>query len=445
MRIVLLFVALMLAAASHAATLSHGRFANVRIYQPHGAAKQVVLFLSGEEGWTGQAAALAENLARSGTFVAGIDTPAFVAELERDDASCVFPDGDLENLSHFVQAYSRLENYRAPVLVGYESGASLVYAVLAQAPADTFAGGIGLRFCPELRLKRPMCDVGSSVARLRGGARSLSPVKLAVPWLAARSAQCDGERVRRFVGEAGGEILLQDEFNQAGDAAHLALAIERLNGKRPPVSLPEPHELQDLPVIEVAAKGSSDWLAVLITGDGGWAGLDKQLAAALAKNGVAVIGLDSLRYFWKARTPKSTAADVDRIVRHYLAAWNKKRALLIGYSQGADVLPFVINGLSADTHARVQLAALLAPGERAVFEFHLSNWLRDDEEGLPLRPELARATGLRLLCVYGAEEEDSLCPSLGPTRARVVKLPGGHHFDGDYNRLATLILDQMRR
>ncbi|MEJ1962513.1 MAG: AcvB/VirJ family lysyl-phosphatidylglycerol hydrolase [Gammaproteobacteria bacterium] len=112
-----------------------------------------------------------------------------------------------------------------------------------------------------------------------------------------------------------------------------------------PKSLPPPPpDLADLPVIEVPASGvaatGGDQFAVLLSGDGGWAGLDKEVAGALSAQGVPVAGVDSLRYFWKSRTPAGLATDIDRIIRYYAYQWKKKRVLLIGYSQGADVLPF---------------------------------------------------------------------------------------------------------
>jgi type IV secretory pathway VirJ component len=45
-----------------------------------------------------------------------------------------------------------------------------------------------------------------------------------------------------------------------------------------------------------------------------------------------------------------------------------------------------------------------------------------------------------LLCIYGADEKDSLCPKLDAKKFRVVELKGGHHFDGDYANLARQIL-----
>jgi type IV secretory pathway VirJ component len=45
-----------------------------------------------------------------------------------------------------------------------------------------------------------------------------------------------------------------------------------------------------------------------------------------------------------------------------------------------------------------------------------------------------------VLCVYGEDEADSPCPKLDPSRATVLKLAGGHHFDGNFAALAEKIL-----
>jgi len=152
-----------------------------------------------------------------------------------------------------------------------------------------------------------------------------------------------------------------------------------------------------------------------------------------------------LRYYWAPRTPAGLAADTDRMIRYYLPRLNKKRVLLIGYSQGADVLPFAVNRLPAATRARVALAAVMGMSEHAVFEFHLSNWIADDNSGLATMPEIDRITDIPVICVYGQDETDSLCPKLDPKKVIVVKLKGGHHFDGDYAGLAQDIIAAARR
>ncbi len=177
-----------------------------------------------------------------------------------------------------------------------------------------------------------------------------------------------------------------------------------------------------------------------MSGDGGWAGLDQDVAAALSAKGIPVVGLDSLRYYWTPRTPDGLAADTDRMIRYYLAHFGKQRVLLIGYSQGADVLPFAVNRLPEATRARVALVAVMGMSAHALFEFHLSSWISDSNSGPATLPEINRISGVPVLCIYGADESDSLCPQLDPKKFIIVKLKGGHHFDGDYANLARQIL-----
>ena len=406
------------AAQCGAGTLSHGRFQDLAIYRPAGEVQRVVLFLSGEQGWTEQLSRSAQSLASQGALVAGIDSPALFARLERDGADCIFPDGDLENLSHFLQAYYRLPSYEPAVLVGQGVGATFSYAILAQAPAETFAGGVSIDVSPELRLRKHLCEANAlRFDAVSPGRSQLARARLATPWIDLHA-------------------------KASGRDAALTAAVLRIDPPRARATTPE--ELAGLPIVEVPAKQPGDALGILISGDGGWAGIDKAVAAALAESGIAVVGLDSLRYFWTERTPHSTAADVERIVQHYLAAWEKKEVVLIGYSQGADVLPFVVNRLPAPTRAHVRLAAMLGLGERAAFEFHLTNWLSPgDDDGQRIDPELRRMSPVRALCVYSDDEESS-CPDAASATLRAVSLPGGHHFGGDYDRVAALILEQLR-
>ena len=95
--------------------------------------------------------------------------------------------------------------------------------------------------------------------------------------------------------------------------------------------------------------------------------------------------------------------------RHYLARGKRQSVLLIGFSQGADVLPFVVNRLPAATRERLRMVALLSLSQTAVFEFHLQNWLGGDEDAMPVEPELRKMKGVRALCVYGEDDEDSMC------------------------------------
>jgi type IV secretory pathway VirJ component len=61
-----------------------------------------------------------------------------------------------------------------------------------------------------------------------------------------------------------------------------------------------------------------------------------------------------------------------------------------------------------------------------------------------VKPELEKLAGSRLLCVYGEDEPAPLCPDLDAKQFRLLKMPGGHHFGGDYKALADHILREAR-
>jgi len=81
-------------------------------------------------------------------------------------------------------------------------------------------------------------------------------------------------------------------------------------------------------------------------------------------------------------------------------------------------------------------------GTVARADFHVGNWLNDnDPDALPIFPEAAKLQPNKTLCVYGADEKDSLCPQLAPASVEAHAMAGGHHFDGAYEELAKLILE----
>ncbi|WP_129774892.1 virulence factor family protein [Peristeroidobacter soli] len=210
-----------------------------------------------------------------------------------------------------------------------------------------------------------------------------------------------------------------------------------------------PSALADLSLIEVPAgkSGTSEPkpLAILITGDGGWARIDRSLSADLAANGIPVVGFDSLHYFWKLRTPEETARDVARTMKHYREAWSRERVMLIGYSLGADVMPFIVNRLPAELREHVCSVVLIGLSDTVAFEVHMKQWLPGTKpEGKPVAPELAKLTPSRLLCLYGSDEQDSLCPSLSRTDARVEQIGSGHHLGGQYGEIAQRIIAASR-
>lgn len=458
--IVPLLLASVLARAADAQgpTVLHagGRFGDVAVYQPAGPVKGVVLFVSGDGGWRLGVTGMARHLADDGALVVGIDVGRYLAQIGAAGDRCVSLAGDFEQLSHDVQKMLRLPRYLSPVLAGYSSGATIAYAVLAQAPPGTFSGAMSLGFCADQDFHKARLCPGLQYSVNPRGDYVLEPDrKLQESWIALQGQQdmvCNPAEVDRFAAQVPTAQVLRlpkvghgfgvernwlPQFREA--AFHLqssAAAPVAIAARMPSIS--------GLPLVEVpaATASSRDLMAVIISGDGGWAGLDRQIAAELSRRGIPVVGIDSLRYFWHARTPEETARDVAAVASHYSAAWRRPRIALIGYSFGADVLPFVVNRLPADAAARVAGIALIEPSSSATFEIHVSNWLPGVETaGLDLAPELAK---LRpgLLCLHGEDIANSVCHAA--PGADLAQVGRGHHLGGDSGAITDRLLSTLQ-
>ena len=104
----------------------------------------------------------------------------------------------------------------------------------------------------------------------------------------------------------------------------------------------------------------------------------------------------------------------------------EKQVVLIGYSFGADVLPFVLANLPKEQQTAVKHIVLLGLSRFAHFEFYLTNWLSSETRESPFATEEALKTlpSVAGLCVQGAEDEESICSQLKLPNIKSVTLPG---------------------
>jgi type IV secretory pathway VirJ component len=456
-------------------SVSFGRFGVVHTYRAVEHPRSVVLFVSGDGGWNLGVVDMARALTSLDALVVGINITNYLKALDGSSDKCSYPAADFEALGQFIQQHYLFADYITPILVGYSSGATLVYAVIVQAPTNTFQGAMSLGFCPDLPLTKVLCR-GNGLEWTAGpkgkGFNFLPAPKLEIPWFAFQGLidqVCDPKVVKEYAGKTsrakiielpkvGHGFSVQANWMPQFKAAFKELISLHTEQRARPVSVgsaPIPDFVRashldsvlDLPLVVVDPVGNTaDYFAVIVTGDGGWSSIDRLIGNDLADKGVPVVGLNSLKYFWTRRTPDEASADLGRIIAYFQSVWKKKSVVLIGYSRGADVLPFMANRLPANLLDDVRLIALLGPEALIDFKLHVLDLVSNQkhDEDLRVLPEVEKLKGKQILCFYGADETESLCAKVDTSQVKIVQLPGGHHFGNDYAPITKAIVEAAR-
>lgn len=465
--IALLVVAFGFASAFPADTLKYGIFGKVVVYKPTSTIESVVIFISGDGGLNKGVAEIGRSIVSQGALVAGIDIKVYNNNLKKRNLKCYYPAADFEELSLELQKLYKLPQYQKPILIGYSSGATLVYGILVQAPANTFKGAIALGFCPDIEINKPLCT-GSGLKQhvLKPGLSYYLEAcnTLTAPFIVLNGIKdktCNFAATKEFMkGINTGSIYelpaIAHGFSQETVADWRPQYIEAYKRilqypsfaqqKMTQNKLLQAQKLKplpgDFPVIAIpAASDDSLPMVFLISGDGGWTGFDHSLGESLAQKGMPVIGLDAQKYFWNAKTPQETAAEVSLAVRHYMQQWGKKKFILAGYSFGACVIPFIADRLPADLKETLSGVYCLSPDLTADFEIHLSDMLNLGiaSNVYNVTNEIKKINGLHPVCIFGKAEDAGLRKKFTDTGARIITIPGNHHYNNDPSAAAEAI------
>jgi type IV secretory pathway VirJ component len=434
-------------------------FGDITLYTPEGKPRAVALFLSGDGGWHLGVVKMAQHLVEQGAVVVGLDVRVYLADIAAHPGACRYMAADFETLAHRVQRELGLSEYLVPLLYGYSSGATVAYATLVQSPPGTFGAAVSLGFCPDQKFGgTPLCPGPEKQLTYKPGKKGawiFDPAPgLKDRWVAFQGQSdktCPAAAVDAYAAQVGNArvVHLEGVGHGYGNEKRWLTQYQQLFDELAPAP-PQARTgtevnaaVSDLPLIEVpAAAGADDLpLAILLSGDGGWAGLDKGVAAELAARGLPVVGLSTLKYYWQPRTPEQSALDLARVMRHYLAAWKRTRVLLVGYSFGANVLPFMVNRLPAELRDRIAGVSLLGLDVNTSFEIRVAGWLPGSSIGeMPVRPEIQKLQGVPTTCLYGEGEKHDPCAELAGPTMNAREVGKGHHFSGDYAALAEAVL-----
>lgn len=426
-------------------------FGDVAIVAPDESAQGMVFLFSGGEGVQEEDRNAINALVKAGMAVVVIDSSVALPKLStlKNDRTCVDLPGPLEWLSHNAQADLHFKHYDEPVLVGRGTGATLVYVALTQAPPLSFAGGISIDFNPQLPIKQALCDLRTSSSTLTGQ-RLQANALLPKPWLVGNQRKSWAVDSQSFIDKIAANNHDKVTRLAGNDLSKLYLDGVRLLLK--PASTGGSASVIDLPLVEVAAPSTDPVngkiLVLIYSGDGGWRDIDKALGDFFKEQKFAVVGVDCLRYLWTEHKPAQLAADLSRILNYYRNQWHVDKVVLIGYSFGANIIPFAYNRLPQVQQGDILMLSLLAPERATDFTISVFGWVGagPSDEALPLGPEVAQIQARKLQCVFGEEEaEDSLCTTQIMRRTEIIKRPGSHHFDEDYAALGRLLLSGLKQ
>lgn len=419
-----------------------GDYGTTRIYAGGNQNVQLVLTDNAQEK---RANSYAATLSQAGNLVAVLNMNTYLNNIKLRKPSCFDAATPLSVYSQDLQNRYQSPHFSQAFITGFGTAGSVLYAMLTQTPKGMFRGAYSVNAGSSITLPLPPCRPSSAAL----WTNAITPVQidytnnLPTPWAMPNKTPLFNQIIApAFI--STWEIDRKNFENSINKKIEYNMSAQQENSQQ--------QNIPTLPLIEVAAStqgeyANSNIMALLISGDGGWANIDKDIANNLASKGIPVVGWNSLEYFWEGKTPDIAGKDLQQVIDHYRSIWNKPAILLIGFSMGADVMPFMVNRLNEKTKAALLSVNLLNPSTTVDFTFHLSGWLNNsDDAPYELYPEVAQWSQWPGNCFY-SETKDSLCEKIKSTRVdtpnsqQFFYLPGDHHFDGNYEKLTGLILE----
>jgi len=445
-------------AISSADSANVAPFGKVYVYKQTSTPRNVVILISGDGGWKSGVVDFAEAFSKMNNLVIGVDILRYYKDLRQRTEDCYNVSADFVQLATVIEKRYNFTDYIPAVIMGYSSGATLVYGILAQSRPGTFKGGISLGFCPDIELPKMLCQINglSEKVDIAGKRYFLLPdAKLGNPWIVLHGKLdkvCNYNEVVDFVNKTTDAELITlpntghgfskwNDFMPEWKDAFNRL-IEKYS-KDQPANINTDY-VKNLPIVITNTKlqNKDAPVALLISGDGGWYSFEQSIADKLANYGIPTIGIDSKKYFWNRRTPEETASDMIKALNFYSKEWGRERLLLIGYSLGAEIVPFITSRLPGEMRTKVTLTVLLSPETNTDFEIHVSNMLGigSRQNTFQVMDEIVKTQVVPTLIIIGEAEKTPVPELLAGTAVKIKKIPGNHHYKNN----ATLIVQTMK-
>lgn len=200
----------------------------------------------------------------------------------------------------------------------------------------------------------------------------------------------------------------------------------------------------NLPVTAYQSSDTTKPLVLYVSGDGGLSNSFAPLLKKMNALGFPIIGLNAQSYFWKKKKPQRATEDFTKLLTYYMNTWHCKNYVLVGYSFGADVIPFIKNRLSPEFATMNKSTILMSPSKRTDFEIHILGMIGCEiNRGHNIPKEINRMKG-PVAIFFGNEEHKFPVKEITSSNIQFTRLPGGHHYHSDVDEVVRCIADTIR-
>jgi len=186
----------------------------------------------------------------------------------------------------------------------------------------------------------------------------------------------------------------------------------------------------------------TDYFVIAICGDGGWMDFTNDFAKLCKHRGIPVVGFSTLPYFMETRKPEKIAIDLQRVIVNFSHIFNKNKVMIMGYSFGAEILPYAYNNMNPYFKQKIISMGLVAPSTKACFKVS-PTYIYTSNELVPLLPALLKNESSKIV-IFCDDTGKSICKILPEnSQYKLVNLDAGHNFIGRWASVAKLVADNM--
>jgi type IV secretory pathway VirJ component len=196
-----------------------------------------------------------------------------------------------------------------------------------------------------------------------------------------------------------------------------------------------------LPLIESRTPGNSDYYVIFFTGNGGWRDLARSVTHYLNSKNLSVLVINTKKYLLLGKKPERIACDIENLIDRYSSRWNKENVLLLGYSMGAEIIPFAVNCMDDRYVHKLNDLVLIGPWQKATFRTRLSDYVVEINRGADIYTQLVKMNRVYVIC---DDNKYSICHKDLHGAIDHDFLGGGHHFGKDYATLTKLIGKRLK-